>query len=187
MKGKGKGKGEHQDPNAGWKNPMQVYTATPKEKQDTNTINQLRASSREQNSKMKELNEKLKRYEEKHGKLECKYSSDHSDSETDDDHFWKLQSPAEDTSLQESSKTKVQTHTMQIGAINTKTDIIFMSMPIRIQINSASISLNPESTIGWDSYAGLSVSCVKSNFLSLIKDGPLLQDPMVAPTWGMLV
>ena len=101
---------------------MQVYTATPKEKQDTSTINQLRASSREQNSKMKELNEKLKRYEEKHGKLECKYSSDHSDSETDDDHFWKLQSPAEDTSLQESSKTKVQTHTIQIGAINTKTD-----------------------------------------------------------------
>ena len=48
-------------------------------------------------------------------------------------------------------------------------------MPIRIQINSASISLNPESTIGWDSYAGLSVSCVKSNFLYLIKDGPLLQ------------
>ena len=81
-KGKGKGKGEHQDPNAGWKNPMQVYTATPKEKQDTNTINQLRASSKHQNTKMEELNEKLKKYEEKHGKIECKYSSDHSDSET---------------------------------------------------------------------------------------------------------
>ena len=72
-----------------------VHAATTKEKQADNTINQLRASTREQNSKMKELNEKLKRYEEKHGKIECKYSSDHSDSETDDDHFWKLQSPAE--------------------------------------------------------------------------------------------
>ena len=104
-KGKGKGKGEHQDPNAGWKNPMQVHAATTKEKQADNTTNQLRASSKQYKYKLKELNEKLKKYEEKHGKLECKYSSDYSDSETDDDHFWKLQSPAEDTSLQKSANT----------------------------------------------------------------------------------
>ena len=56
-----------------------------------------------------------------------------------------------------------------------------------IFVFTLSISLDPASTIGWDSYAGVSVSCVKSNFLYLINDSPLIQSGLAPEGLGNTV
>ena len=60
-------------------------------------------------------------------------------------------------------------------------------LPITIKIHTASVNLNPASTIGWDSYAGVTVSCVKENFLYLINDGPLIQSGLNLKVLGALL
>ena len=62
--------------------------------------------------------------------------------------------------------------------IGSKNSFKFQAMPIRIQIR-ACLGLEPSSTIGWDSFAGITVSDQKNNFLYLINDGPLMQSDIV--------
>ena len=63
------------------------------------------------------------------------------------------------------------------------TGIVFQMMPVYIHIKPC-LDLDSVSTIGWDSFAGISVSDQEPNFLYLITDGPLMQSNIVLEGLG---
>ena len=101
-------------------------------------------------------------------------------------HYSKEGSRIEDTQDQQHDQDS-SVKCMAIHTPSTLTSSGSMSirmLPITIKIHAASVNLNPTSTIGWDSYAGVTVSCVKENFLYLVNDGPLIQSGLTLEGLG---